>query len=123
MKKRGQPEAQIQRAIVQYLGIFEKQGKLFFFAVPNQGGRGLEKRGAILKGLGVKPGVSDLIIVWRTPAQFPMVSFIEIKSAKGVLSFEQKCFAASCSRFGFCHYIVSSLDDMILRLKSWRIVK
>jgi hypothetical protein len=67
--RRRQPEAQIQRAIAQHLEIRGAAG-LVWFAVPNGnklGGKisakGIAIQGSINKGLGVKPGVSDLIFL------------------------------------------------------------
>lgn len=113
------PEAQLQRAIVQYLGILEGQGRLFFFHVPNEGGRGLKQRGAILKGLGLRAGVPDLIIC----CPCGQVQFVEIKTERGTLSVNQGMTFAALARLGFSPDIVRSLDDMIALCKYWGLVR
>ena len=46
--KRNRPEQQIQRAVVQYLGIMENLGELTFFHVPNGGRRSKAEAGIFI---------------------------------------------------------------------------
>lgn len=94
--KRNQPEQAIQRAVVQYLGIMENLGELTFFHVPN-GGLRPKAEGGKLKGLGVRAGVSDLVLM------FPggRTAFIELKAPGGRLSAAQKEFRNTAEFFGF----------------------
>ena len=71
---RSKIEHQHQKAIVEYLFLLEKQGKIItFFAVPNGGSRNLiEARNLKLEG--VRAGVSDLVVVLKDK-----VVFIEMK--------------------------------------------
>ena len=55
------PEDAIQRAVLEHLRL-RAPGTAYWFAVPNGGGRS-PIEAAILKGLGVRAGVPDLIIV------------------------------------------------------------
>ena len=113
------PESQIQRAIVQYLSILEGQGKLFFFAVPNQGGKGLAKRGAMLKGLGLRAGVPDLCVC----LPHGQIQFVEVKTDSGHVSVDQAKTFAALTLLGFRPDIVRSLDDMIALCREWGLVK
>lgn len=117
------PEASLQRSIVQYLTLLENQQRLFFFAVPNQGGAGLKKRGAILKGLGQKAGVSDLVIIYRSTGGLPKTAFVELKAPKGVLSPAQHGFADWCERLGFEYHVIRELDEVINLVEAWGLVR
>ena len=94
--KKNRPEQAIQRAVVQYLGIMENLGELFYYAVPN-GGLRSKIEASIFKSLGVRAGVSDIVVM------FPggKCAFIEIKSAKGRLSEAQQRFKNQVEHFGF----------------------
>jgi hypothetical protein len=61
VRKRRQPEQDIQRAVVEHLQARAVRG-LFFFHVPNGGVRS-KAEAAIFAGLGVVPGVPDLAII------------------------------------------------------------
>lgn len=50
------PEDALQRAVCDLLTIYERQGHLRFFAVPN-GGKRSKIEAAIMKGMGVRAGV------------------------------------------------------------------
>ena len=115
--KKSQPEYKIQCAIVQYLSILEKQGKLFFFAIPGQGGRGLAKRGAMLKKMGVKAGMPDLCILY--PDSY--ARFIEIKSKGGKESPAQNQVFGIIEEFNFDFAVVRSLDEMVELIAKWGI--
>jgi hypothetical protein len=60
-RRRAHPEDQIQRAVLEHLRIRGPRDA-FVFAVPNGGGRS-PIEGAIMKGLGVRAGVPDLVII------------------------------------------------------------
>ncbi len=60
--RRRHPEQQLQRAVVEYLRIMENMRKLAFFHPANGGGR-TRTEAAIFKGLGVRPGVPDLVLL------------------------------------------------------------
>ena len=122
--KRHYPEAALQRSIVQYLSVLEKQGKLFFFAIPNSGGRGLAKRGAMLKSMGLKAGVPDICIVFHEHGG-PRIMFVELKSSVGKLSAAQTDIAWKLARYcgESAFHIVRSLDQMIALCKAWGLVK
>jgi len=61
-RRRAHPEDQIQRTVLAHL-YARAPRNAFWFAVPNGGGRS-PIEASILRGLGVKPGVPDLIIIY-----------------------------------------------------------
>lgn len=82
-KRRASPEAELQKAVVQYLQLAGVPG-LLYFSVPNEGKRS-RINGAHMKRMGLLPGVSDLVVIipfndgYVAGAQ---VLFLELK-AKG----------------------------------------
>ena len=85
MKKRKHPEADLQRACVKLAAIYEKQGKLRYFAVPN-GEKRDAKTGAILKAMGVRAGVPDIELL-----AYKRTLYVELKAdEKGTFSKDQK---------------------------------
>lgn len=97
-----QEEHNIQVGIVQYLRLrgFE------VFAIPN-GGRRDAVTGAKLKAEGVSAGVADLIIL----LPIGNVLFVEVKTAKGRQSPEQKAFQERVEKLGFNYVIWRSVED------------
>lgn len=105
--KRNRPEQGIQRAVVEYLRIMENLGELTFFHVPN-GGRRSRTEGRIFKGLGVRAGVPDLVVL------FPggRTAFIEIKAPNGRLSAAQKAFRNTAENLGFPFLEARGVDEV-----------
>lgn len=97
------PEAALQRQIVGYLN-WALAPPAWFTAIGHGGGG--EMRGMILKGMGMKAGVPDLLIVYDQRAYF-----VELKSAKGVLSEAQKEVHAALWRAKTPVAVVRSLDE------------
>ena len=62
MTRRAQPEAQLQRALVEHLAWRARPG-VFAFHCPNGGWRS-RVEAAILKAMGTVPGVPDIIIIY-----------------------------------------------------------
>jgi hypothetical protein len=83
--KRARPEDALQRAVVDLLARYEAQGHLRFLAIPN-GGKRSKITGAILKRLGVRRGVPDILCVMRDGS----CVWLELKAPKGTLSSEQQ---------------------------------
>ena len=107
MAKRNRPEQAIQRAVVEYLKLMENLGELTFFHVPN-GGRRTRTEARIFKGLGVRAGVPDLVLM------FPdgRTAFIEVKAATGRLSAKQKEFKNTAEYFGFPYAECRAVDEV-----------
>lgn len=97
-----QEEHNIQVGIVQYLRLrgFE------VFAIPN-GGRRDAVTGAKLKAEGVTAGAADMIIL----LPIGNVLFVEVKTAKGRQSPEQKAFQERVESLGFNYVIWRSVED------------
>ena len=77
----------------------------FWTTFPSGGGG--EIRGYILKDMGLKAGVPD-ILVW---GKNKMIG-IELKSEKGVLLKDQKIVIAKLEQLGFKTYVCKSLADV-----------
>jgi hypothetical protein len=110
MKRRGTPEADLQRAVVSALRVALPKGAIVHHCVnevTEPGPRGA-RRQAILVGMGVHPGSADLIVVCEG-----RVLFLELKSLKGRLSEAQEAFRAAVQAQGFGWALVRSLDDAL----------
>jgi hypothetical protein len=110
--RRQRPEAAIQRAVVQHLRARGRPG-LVFFAVEN-GGYRRPIEAAIMKSLGVLPGVSDLVLLHEGKTYF-----LELKSDNGRLSEHQQAFLASANAAGGYACAAHGLDRAIACLESW----
>lgn len=110
MKRRGTPEADLQRAVVTALRFVLPKGAIIHHC-PNEitesGPRGA-KRQAILVGMGVHPGFADLMVLCAG-----RVLFLELKSLKGRLSPAQEAFRDAVATQGFGWALVRSLDDAL----------
>jgi hypothetical protein len=110
MKRRGTPEADLQRAVVQALHFALPKGTIIHHCaneVTEAGPRGA-KRQAILVGMGVHPGFADLLVLCDG-----RVLFLELKSLKGQLSPAQEAFRDAVLAQGFGWGLVRSLDDAL----------
>ena len=110
MKRRGTPEADLQRAVVTALRFALPKGAIIHHCaneVTEAGPRGA-KRQAILTGMGIHPGFSDLMILCES-----RVLFLELKSVKGRLSPAQEAFRDAVKAQGFGWALVRSLDDAL----------
>ncbi|PXW65637.1 hypothetical protein C7964_11619 [Loktanella sp. PT4BL] len=110
MKRRGTPEADLQRAVVVALRFALPKGAIVHHCaneVTEAGPRGA-RRQAILVGMGVHPGFADLIVLCDG-----RVLFLELKSAKGRLSPAQEGFRDAVLAQGFGWALVHSLDDAL----------
>ena len=110
MKRRGTPEADLQRAVVTALRFALPKGAIVHHC-PNEvtevGPRGA-KHQAILVGMGLQPGFADLIVLCEG-----RVLFLELKSLKGRLSPAQAAFRDAVATQGFGWALVRSLDDAL----------
>ena len=102
-------EIQIQAAILQWLRL---RSNIMVFAVPN--GIRTTRFGA-LKAIreGLTKGAPDLVVCHASP-DGPEVVFIEVKSAGGRLSPEQKRMQDWMLERGFNHLVARSLDDVVM---------
>ena len=110
MKRRGKPEADLQRTVVTALRFALPKGAIIHHCaneVTEAGPRGA-KRQAILVGMGIHPGFADLIILCAG-----RVLFLELKSLRGRLSPAQEVFRDAVQAQGFGWALVRSLDDAL----------
>lgn len=113
MKKRGTPEADIQRAIVSLLRAVLPKGSIVHHSANEVGfsGHGARLRQAMLVGMGVHPGFADLVVLADGRAVF-----LEVKSKAGRLSPAQKAFRDAVQAQGFGWALVRSTDDALAAL-------
>jgi len=110
MKRRGTPEADLQRAVVQALRVALPRSAIIHHCaneVTEPGPRGA-KRQAILVGMGVHPGFADLLVLCDG-----RVLFLELKSLKGRLSPSQEAFRDTVLAQGHGWALVRALDDAL----------
>ena len=110
MKRRGTPEADLQRSVVTALKFALPKTAIIHHSaneVTEPGPRGA-KRQAILVGMGVHPGFADLMVLCDS-----RVLFLELKSLKGRLSPNQEAFRDTVLAQGFGWALVRSVDDAL----------
>ena len=110
MKRRGTPEADLQRSVVTALKFALPKTAIIHHCaneVTEPGPRGA-RRQAILVGMGVHPGFADLMVLCDS-----RVLFLELKSLKGRLSPNQEAFRDAVLAQGFGWALVRSVDDAL----------
>jgi hypothetical protein len=125
-------EIEIHRRVVAHL----RRAGVTFFHVPNEGKRGPRARSQ-LHGLGVMPGIPDLVIVDPPPAlavacqyttpsgeSLPMVrvvcgAVLELKSDTGRASPEQREWLAKFAELGWATACTKGLDEALAQLRAW----
>jgi hypothetical protein len=115
-RRRTSPEAGIQRAVIQHLRI---RGAVGLFAFhPANGGYRTPVEAAIFKGLGVVPGVPDVVIVHRG-----RVYGLELKADGGKLTtiqteVHEKLMAAGAEVATAC-----GIDEALHQLDQWGLLR
>jgi hypothetical protein len=110
MKRRGTPEADLQRAVVQALRIALPRSAIIHYCaneVTEARPRGA-KRQAILVGMGVHAGFAELMVLCDG-----RVLFLELKAPKGRLRPDQEAFRDAVEAQGFGWARVRSLEDAL----------
>jgi hypothetical protein len=110
MNRRGTPEADLQRAVVQALHFALPRSAIVHHCaneVTEAGPRGARLQ-AIMVGMGVHPGFADLVVLCDG-----RMLFLELKSLKGRLSPAQEAFRDAVLAQGFGWALVRSLDDAL----------
>lgn len=122
-------ESDIQTHIVAWLSSVSRRYGFLFFSVPNEAllsickGLGIVDRMtfaliAILKKMGLTPGASDLII-----GHAGRMYAMEIKTATGSQSENQRLFEAWCTECGIPYRIGRSLAEAQEIMREWGIVE
>lgn len=109
-------EQEIQRAVFKHFDQRSAPG-VFAFHCPN-GGYRKPKESAILKGLGVKAGVPDVIAV-KDGKFFGL----ELKAFKGVTSPAQIEVLQTMQKAGAEVAVVHSLEAAIQKLEGWGLLR
>ena len=110
------PEQQIHRAVVQHLRARGMPG-LVFIHVPN-GGYRRPSEAAIFSGLGVRAGVSDLLL-WHGGKSFAL----ELKADGGRVTKGQREFLSDMEGAGAYTCLAEGLDDAIEMLEAWGLLR
>ena len=116
MKRRHQPEAQLQRAVLEHLRWRGVPG-LFVFHYPAGGGRS-PVEAAIFKSLGVVAGIPDILIVYQG-----RLYALELETAHGRLTATQ---AETQERLRAAGTIVATaveIDAALERLEQWGLLR
>lgn len=115
--RRSNPEHKIQVALMDYLAIAGRRD-LHWFAIPNG-----EKRHIMvasrLKAEGVRRGTPDLCFLLPEGR----VGWLEMKTAKGTLSAEQKAFRDRAQMLGHFWAMARSVDEAIPHLTEWGVLR
>lgn len=114
--KRNRIEDQIQRAVVQHLRERGSPG-IVFWHTPN-GGYRRKSEAAILKSLGVRAGVPDIICVHNS-----RIFGLELKAPGGRQSESQMQFASDLNAAGGFCCTVEGLDRAIKVLETWGLLR
>lgn len=121
-------EELIHRHVVAHL----RRARVVFFHVPNEGKRGPKARAA-LHGLGVMPGIPDIVIVTPPPkvrGTFTTTSgdvldvgkfgaVLELKADKGRATPEQKQWLETFAAHGWATALTHGLDAALGQLRAW----
>jgi hypothetical protein len=101
---------------VQHLKLRGVAG-LVFFHVPNGGSRG-KVEGAIFKSMGVRAGVSDLILVHAGK-----IFALELKAPGGRATESQLTFLSEIDAAGAFTAMPEGLDAALQTLEAWGLIK
>jgi VRR-NUC domain len=115
-QRRARPEAQMQRAVFEHLRLRPAAG-VFAFHCPNGGARRLVEA-SILKGLGVKAGVPDVIAI-----KGGHTYGLELKAPGGRLSDSQKDAHEQLRCAGAEVAVADNLDDALRQLEVWQLLR
>ena len=105
-------EAQVQRAVLGHLA-FRAVQDVFWFHVPNGGWRS-PIEASVFKGLGVKPGVPDLVLIGNGKPYG-----LELKTERGRLTPVQRTTQALLAAAGAEVATAYGLDQALEQLTQW----
>ena len=113
--KRRRPEDALQRSVMQLLRIYEQQSRCYAFAVPNGGARS-KTEAAIMKGLGVRAGVTDIVLMAPNRRN---VFFLELKAPGRKASEAQRAFIAIAELCGHDCFVGDDFDAVRAAVDAW----
>lgn len=109
-------EAKIQQEIYLWFNnnycLKNHKPRFTIFSVPNEGAN--IKEMMYKKSMGLRAGVSDLIVVLPNK-----VLFVEVKTLVGKQREAQKDFENVVTALGFDYFLVRSLEDFQLKIKAF----
>lgn len=107
-RQRATPEADVQRQVVAFLRLVLPRDAIVHHSANEVagGGRAARNRQAILAGMGVHAGFSDLMVI-----SGGRVLFLEVKSSTGRLRPSQEAFRDAVRAQGFGWALVRSIED------------
>lgn len=106
------PEQALHKTVARYLDLFLPKTATWFH--PANGGYRRKVEAAILKGMGVRAGIPDIVIVWEGRAYF-----IELKAGTGKLTDHQVNMMRLLTDAGAGWRCCTSLNDVMETLKGW----
>lgn len=110
------PEQDIQRAVFQHLAARSMPG-VFAFHCPN-GGKRSKIEASIFKGLGVRSGVPDVIVLYRS-----QIFGLELKASSGRLTPIQRQTLNEMEVAGARTAVAKSLDEALVTLEFWGVLR
>ncbi len=113
---RNRPEQAIQRAVFQHMAI-RGASDCFAFHVPN-GGLRSRIEASIMKGLGVRAGIPDIIAI-----KAGLTYALELKAPGGRLSPAQSEVHAALRAAGASVAVACGLDDTLRQLEAWHLLR
>jgi hypothetical protein len=116
MKRRRHIEQDLQRAVFQHIDARSARGVFAFH--PANGGWRSKIEAKILKGMGVRPGVPDVIAI-----KAGRVCALELKSEHGRLSPAQKETIDALKQAGAVVAVADNLDDALDKLELWGVLR
>lgn len=109
-------ESELQKSCVRWFGYQYPEYTLLLFAVPN-GGKRNAKEAARLKAEGVRPGVTDLILLVPRGG-FPALC-IELKTKRGKASDLQTEWQEAARKAGSKVITIRSIDEFINEINEY----
>lgn len=113
-------EDSLQMAVAKFLAL--QYPDLLWWHTPNGGKRNAREAGR-LKAMGVRPGVADLLFIWKLSGNFIDSGAIELKAGKNALQESQKDFQEKWIGIGGHYALCRSLDEVMGALESWGVPK
>lgn len=111
------PEQQIHRAVVSHLKLRGAPGVVYWHA-PMGMHAGSKVQGAIMKSLGARAGVSDLILVHDSK-----IFALELKADGGRATEAQLEFISDIGRAGAFTAIATGIDEALKTLETWGLLR
>ncbi len=111
---RSMSESALHKSVAQYLRLSLMPPTIWTTFPAGGGGK---VRGAQLKAMGLAPGFPDILIL-HPGDPYTFVLGLELKSAKGRQSPEQKAMAVSFRTVGGHYAVCRSIDEVVAELRA-----